>query len=419
MPLPAKFSRALTLLIAAAMSVVIPAVAAPAAQASSVVYVDGGEVWQSQLDGTRKRRLSTGEGDWTEVAAADNGNVVGIRRAPNTQGTYSFFHVWNASGTRIAMGPLPYKGTGTLNVMPLGIDLNASGDVMAYGYSFSGSNWLSRGTWATPITNSAGADPIDASGGNWPTFAGSRLVVAGAAFDSNQVFVQTAAAAPWGDDFVQWLDLSQTSLTNSRTDVAANGTIAGIEVNDGTNDKIAAIGLPNGLGGSLSGTSTDCFLPTAGNAKSVTFSQDGNAVAWIDAQGLKVAGRPLGTADICTLASPAVALAPGAVYASISGADVPTSGGGGGGGGGGTIVVPPGGAPLNATPGNDIIQGTPGNDVIYGNGGNDTIYGNGGNDVIIGGPGNDKLKGGGGKDKCIGGPGKDVAKKCEKVKSVP
>jgi Ca2+-binding RTX toxin-like protein len=84
--------------------------------------------------------------------------------------------------------------------------------------------------------------------------------------------------------------------------------------------------------------------------------------------------------------------------------------------------------PIFGTPGTDVIQGTPGNDVIYGLGGNDKIYGNGGDDLIVGGKGNDKLfgldgndtlKGGAGVDKCVGGIGKDVAKKCEKVHTVP
>lgn len=90
--------------------------------------------------------------------------------------------------------------------------------------------------------------------------------------------------------------------------------------------------------------------------------------------------------------------------------------------------VAPSGGPIYGTPGNDVLQGTPGDDVIYALGGNDVVYGNGGDDVIYGGPGkdklygmdgNDKLKGGGGVDKCVGGTGKDVAKKCEKVRSVP
>jgi Ca2+-binding RTX toxin-like protein len=83
---------------------------------------------------------------------------------------------------------------------------------------------------------------------------------------------------------------------------------------------------------------------------------------------------------------------------------------------------------IYGTAGPDVIRGTPGDDRIYALGGDDVVYGNGGDDRIIGGRGNDKLfgsgggdtlEGGKGTDKCVGGAGKDVARKCEKVRSVP
>ena len=40
------------------------------AWAASVAYLDGHEVWVAALDGSRKERLSAGEGDWIAVTAA-------------------------------------------------------------------------------------------------------------------------------------------------------------------------------------------------------------------------------------------------------------------------------------------------------------------------------------------------------------
>lgn len=118
----------------------------------------------------------------------------------------------------------------------------------------------------------------------------------------------------------------------------------------------------------------------------------------------------------------------------FTGSSTTPAGGGGGGGTGtaafcagllATVDLSKGQVP---TAGNDVIVGTPANDTIRALGGNDVVCGGGGNDVLIGGSGKDKLngedgndvlKGGGGRDKCIGGAGVDVARKCEKVRTVP
>jgi Ca2+-binding RTX toxin-like protein len=69
--------------------------------------------------------------------------------------------------------------------------------------------------------------------------------------------------------------------------------------------------------------------------------------------------------------------------------------------------------------GNDTFTGGAGNDLICGGDGDDVVRGGAGKDNLFGEAGNDVLKGGKGADKCVGGPGADVAKKCEKVRTVP
>ena len=108
-----------------------------------------------------------------------------------------------------------------------------------------------------------------------------------------------------------------------RTDVAATGRLAAIEpAADPGDDKIAAVSL-SGMDPPVTvGATTDCFIPTVGEATDPTLSQDGATIAWKDAQGVKVAGAPTGTTEPCALSSSPIVISPTGSYPSIGGADV-------------------------------------------------------------------------------------------------
>jgi hypothetical protein len=312
--------------------------AAPAT-AESVAYVQNHEVWQSSLDGSVKRRLSGGEGEWREVAAADSGNVVGIRREPEKIPQLSSFAVWDASGRQVASGPLPYRLGWFTYAYPLSLDLTADGSVLVYGFAnFSfGYTSSAHGTYVTNITNTGGLEPIEVPDYSFPTTAGRRIV----GRVGTTVGVQTQASAPYGPDFAPWLDVAgvEGEPELQRTDVAADGRTAAIEFDYPGQDKIGVVSV-DGLGGEATGA-TECLLPTSGSAESVSLSADGSHIAWIDEAGLEVAGRPSGASGTCAFSSPPVTIATGVetigTAASIGGATLPTStlaGGGGGGGGG-------------------------------------------------------------------------------------
>jgi hypothetical protein len=321
--------RAALLLIVLASAL---AVAVPAAGAASVAYIDGGEVWLSSLDGGRKVRLAApvvnGEGKtekWLAVAASDGGRIVAARNVPGRISNFTWFKVWEPDGSSTVEGPLNAPSGWTLYVYPLGFDVTPDGRHMVYGYSNSGSCCpisFARGTYVRPVTNSL-LQPINISGYEEPTLFGSRVIAKTGA----TINVQEAAATTYGTDFTPWLDTSGTGLDLRRTDVAANGQRAALELEQWDNGtqtigKIAVLAIQGVDQPPAFPLAVDCFLPASGVAKEVSLSADAKTIAWTDARGLVVAGAPVDASDPCVLASPPVVLSPTASQAAIGGADV-------------------------------------------------------------------------------------------------
>jgi hypothetical protein len=290
---------------------------APAAGAASIAYVDGGEVWLSSLDGTQKVRLATpvvnGAGEtekWLAVAASDGGRIVAARNVPGRIARFSWFKVWEPNGTSTVEGPLNAPSGWAVYVYPLGFDVTADGNHMVYGYSNSGFCCpisFAQGTYVRPVTGSA-LDPIEVSGEH-PTLFGNRMI----AHTGGTVDVQGTSAPPYGTDFTPWLDVSGTSLELRRTDLAANGQLAALELEqwNGGSQEIGKIGVIATQGVDQPPTfSVDCFVPATGVATDASLSADATHIAWTDDQGLKVAGAPTTAADPCALTSPPVVISP-------------------------------------------------------------------------------------------------------------
>ena len=344
------------LVIAVLAALVVIAAAPGAAGAASIAYIDNGEVWLSSLDGTQKVRLATpvvnpgGETEkWLAVAASDGGRIVAARNVPGKIARFSWFKVWEPNGTSTVEGPLNAPSGWAIYVYPLGFDVTADGSHMVYGYSNSGSCCpisFAQGTYVRPVTNSS-LDPINVSGEEHPTLFGNRMI----AHTGGAVNVQDTSGAPYGTDFTPWIDVSGTGLDLRRTDVAANGQLAALELeqwNGGTQEigKIAVLAIQGVDQAPTFPAAVDCFMPTAGVATDTSLSPDATRIAWTDDGGLKVAGAPTTAADPCALTSPPVVISPTASQGAIGGADIapflPTSGGPPGGG------PPPGGSPSGA-----------------------------------------------------------------------
>jgi hypothetical protein len=351
------------LLIAVIAALGVVAAAPGAAGAASIAYIDNGEVWLSSLDGTQKVRLATpvvnsgGETEkWLAVAASDGGRIVAARNVPGRQASFSWFKAWEPSGTSTVEGPMNAPSGWAIYVYPLGFDVTADGSHMVYGYSNSGfccPTSLAQGTYVRPVTNSS-LDPINVSGEQHPTLFGNRMI----AHAGGTVDVQDTSGAPYGTDFTPWIDVSGTGLDLRRTDVAGNGQLAALELeqwNGGTQEigKIAVLAIQGVDQAPTFPAAVDCFMPTAGVATDTSLSPDATRIAWTDDGGLKVAGAPTTAADPCALTSPPVVISPTASQGAIGGADIapflPASGGPPSGGpppGGGS----PSGAPVATVP---------------------------------------------------------------------
>jgi hypothetical protein len=343
------------LAIVVGAALVVIAAAPGAAGAASIAYVDGGDVWLSSLDGQQKVRLAApvvnagGETEkWLAVAASDNGRIVAARNFPGRNSGFSWFKVWEPNGTSTVEGPLNAPSGWATQTYPLGFDVTADGAHMVYGYSNSGFCCpisFARGTYVRPVTNSS-LNPINVDREH-PTLFGSRMI----AHTGGTVYVQDASASPYGNNFTPWMDLSGTGLELRRTDVAANGQLAAIELeqwNGGTQEigKIAVVATQGVDQSPTFPAAVDCFVPTSGVAKETSLSMDATRIAWTDDGGLKVAGTPTTGADPCVLTSPPVVISPTATQGAIGGADVaaflasgqPPTGG------------PPTGGPLSGAP---------------------------------------------------------------------
>lgn len=294
------------------------------ASASSIAYIDGHEVWVSTLDGSRKERLSAGEGDWISVTAADNGRVFGVRLEAGKIFQLAKIQLWESDGRVLSQGPLPSTSGWSSYVAPLGLDLTSDGVFAVYGYSgqvgiVPNATFL-KGHYAILADTKTNLTPIGQSGYTNPTTFGRRVV----ASQGSQVVAQlTDTSNPFATSWTPIIDVSGTGMDLRRTDVAATGRLAAIELAaDPGDDKIAAVSL-SGMDQPVAvGATTDCFLPTVGEATDPTISQDGTVIAWKDAQGVKVAGAPTGTTEPCALSSPPIVISPTGSYPSIGGASV-------------------------------------------------------------------------------------------------
>ncbi len=303
--------------------------AASAAQAGSIAYVDQNEIWVSSFDGTQKARLSAGEGDWRLVTAADNGMVLGVRNEAGNISQTSQIQLWGSDGQVISQGPLPYNSTYSWRTYaaPLGLDLSADGTFLAYGYAGQiGSGWFAGHNVVNSDTKTNNT-PIGLDDYEWPTMFGQQVV---AKRDSTAVF-QPAGEGPFGRTFTPLIDLSGlTGATLHRTDVAATGRLAAMDLDaGGGTDKIGVVALsgmtaPVAVGVEIGPGAVDCYLPAAGSADSATFSQDGQFIAWQDSEGVKIAGVPTTAADPCEFSSPPVLISATGSSPSIGGSDVST-----------------------------------------------------------------------------------------------
>ena len=272
-----------------------------------------------------------------ESAQADNGRVIAVSRPDGKISTINTFTLWGPDGAIVHQGILQDNGSWTLPAFPISLDLNAGGTTAVYGYSNSTGSYptevFERGTYVMPVDKVWALEAFEIVDETWPTIVGNRVV--SAAGPTGPVNVQAPAGQPpYSTDFLGWLDTSTTGLELNRTDVAANGRLAAVELVawDGgtqTDGVVAMIPVP-GLGEpptQADAGDANCLLPTQGVAGEVSVSQDATSVAWQDDRGVVVAGTPdfaaTGADGICVVTRAPVVISATGTEPSLGGTSLP------------------------------------------------------------------------------------------------
>lgn len=312
------------------LGVVVSMLAAVAvADAASVAYIDKGGVWVSSVNGKQKRKVSgkTKDGHrWTELAQADNGRILAVRREPGKISNLNRFTLWGPTGKRIYQGVLGSESGWTSYAYPLSLDLTANGRNVVYGYSAMRYSYpvsqLQEGAYVNYADRTGIYTPFKLTDRKWPTVVKNRIV---AGSGDGLISVQKAAGQPpFADEFTPWITLDPQGADVNRADVSASGRLVGVELELRDGGKVLQTGIvmirTKSLGGAVTG---QCVLPTKGLARQVSIAQDGRSVAWQDRRGVVVSGAPVfGGGEACGLKRKAKVISKTATYPSIGKAKV-------------------------------------------------------------------------------------------------
>src|SRR4051812_3695670 len=122
--------------VRAALALTALALAVPAAaQATSVTYRDGNDVWRASVDGAEKQQITndgTSDSYYTLPSSDDAGDIATIKGSGITR-----VIVWiKADGTRVE-NVMPWKIGGGANAGPTSARVNPDGTQLAYGYIYN------------------------------------------------------------------------------------------------------------------------------------------------------------------------------------------------------------------------------------------------------------------------------------------
>lgn len=313
------------------------------ARAESISYVEGGNVFLSEADGSRRVQLTTqgtADAPYTLAGTADDGRTV-TSYGP-TSGR--FFYFFNPDGTPGSDGPnmVPMPSCGGLSsVGPIVPRLNPDGSLVTYTYFCNSTVTL---TAVNPAVYTEGSNTPEIGTGYFqPSWFGNRLVVQ----SGNQILLQEDHPdSPYRLTFNTWI-VPDPGEELHRAEVARPGGRVIVEfTKDGVRQvTIGTYTLPPPQDFTMA-----CVLTANGNASEATFSPDGNRIAWVDSSGLNVGQVDLAQPG-CLVPGSAKALSASGSQPRFSAFTLPAAPPAGGGGttdpgtgtGGGTTTPPPGG----------------------------------------------------------------------------
>ena len=399
-----------TLLLAAA-AICLALAAAPAAGASSIVFIKNHNVWLTNPEGTVQHQVTldgTAGRPYSSPSQANDGTILAVR---GTFGDAEFFRM-SQSG-RLLAAPFTHSTPGS----PTGAAISPDGRIVAFHiyYLVGGSvevrtyfSHADRFTASEEITS-----PVNFYYPSW--MSNSQVFLSYGAAATYTYRIGDPDAVPWFGEFPH--DVGEQDIT------PANDKIVVVSDSGATLKFFKTNGPPP-----AEPTIAPCELgQPVGDFRSPTWRPDGGALAWEEGNGIWVAAQsaPLLTNDCAQLLTGFTNIVPGGSEPDWGPANVspgarpqceqP---------GNPSACAPPGPVikckgkrativgtnarnTLRGTGKRDVIAARGGNDVVKGLGGNDLLCGGGGNDRLVGGPGSDTLLGEGGKDTLVGGGGRD------------
>ena len=314
--------------LALAISVLL--IAAPAASAVGVAYIDKGNIQVSTLDGSAKAQITNDGSERRRYFSTTQspGGFVFAAVGPN-QSTLKQYVQYSPLGAHVSEYPAPYDVAGgwLLFAYPVGFEIDPAKTTLAWGHSYSKSGALKEGTSLAPAGHTAGSPPFELDRVLQPTWMGNRIV--GANSTGDELLVQDATGQqPYEYTFTRWLAVTDPNIELDRVVIAPNGTTYAIEyTNNNSNPGVKGIELHRHTGPAIpDGDDTiACDFPTAAKPERVTFSPDNAYMAWRDAEGVKVARVPDLTAPgtTCPPPSPPTVISATGESPSLGGIDVP------------------------------------------------------------------------------------------------
>lgn len=221
----------LSLLTTFVISVLLGLTAASAAQASSVAYIEGNDLWLSSPDGSQKFQVThsgTDDRPWQAPAQGPDGKTVAVHKGALDESSSArpVLYLYGPDGKNVTANVMPVYSGATIPVYPIGLDLDAKSNAVAYGYSYCGFV-CNKGYWLT-FSDNQGLYPSDPQGQSDafnPTFYGTRVV---SSDSGGRLFVQPdVAEAPFTNSYEGWL--SAPNLYLSRAAVAPVGRQVAVE----------------------------------------------------------------------------------------------------------------------------------------------------------------------------------------------
>jgi hypothetical protein len=350
------------LALAALAIAALAGTAAGAAQADSIAYIKGGDVWLTTTDAARQFQV-TGTGEYFSVAQADDGTMVATTQAGHLQRLDRFGRVLSDITTPVSQAS---NGGSTIFVGPLDADVSPDGKTVGYGFIKMGAYKYPDGTMDADLYDGHGFTRADAATGfldagykfarDWsaPEFLDNSTVLVsnGPGWPSTPFAIEKVGSGDprsWFNDPENLHPMDATISRNRRLVAAAHG------------DRMSLSVYRIGDGPIESATINRCsvFSDPSGSGmryESPTFSADARTLAWGNGHGLYLASLPDATAG-CPEAKEPRDVLPGASQPDWGPADVPasrpadaplrTNSGGSGGsganagnGGGGQVTAP-------------------------------------------------------------------------------